>query len=154
MNVPPIHRTGPDAFALDIDDEERHVIGSVIDQMRELLLSDEDNSLQRLYPPAYTDDDRREDEYQSLVHDDLLARRLDALDEVEKTLTHAELDTSQVNQWMGAINDARLVLGTQLDVSEDMEMVPLDHPDAHRHLVYDYLGHLLAHIVDAMSADL
>jgi hypothetical protein len=46
------------------------------------------------------------------------------------------------------------VIGTRLDVSEDIPEVPPDDPDAAAYAVYDYLGWLLEHAVGARSADL
>ncbi len=50
---------------------------------------------------------------------------------------------------MSVINDARLVLGTRLDVSEDDEP-DFDDPDIGLYLIYDELGYLLDSIVTAM----
>ncbi len=52
-----------------ISDDERRLLGELIDQLRELLLSTSpegqlDPSLRRLYPAAYVDDVRQEQEYQ------------------------------------------------------------------------------------------
>jgi hypothetical protein len=53
---------------------------------------------------------------------------------------------------MGAVNDLRLVLGTRLDVSEEM-LGTLDpsSPDADAMAVYQYLSFLLESIVEALS---
>jgi hypothetical protein len=52
---------------------------------------------------------------------------------------------------MGAINDLRLVLGTRLDVTEEMEGVAVDDPRAPALAVYQYLTYLLSEIVQALS---
>ena len=51
---------------------------------------------------------------------------------------------------MRAVNDLRLVLGTRLDVSEESEPPPDDHPDAETWAVYQHLSHLLAQLLDAL----
>ena len=61
------------------------------------------------------------------------------------------LTEDQLNAWMGAVNDLRLVLGTRLDVTEDMDAVQLDDPRAPAFAVYQYLTHLLSEIVNALS---
>ena len=61
------------------------MLRSLVDQMRELLTEDADPGLRRLYPTAYPEDADRDEEYQRLVHDDLLGRRLAAFQVVEAT---------------------------------------------------------------------
>jgi hypothetical protein len=52
---------------------------------------------------------------------------------------------------MGAVNDLRLVLGTRLDVSEEMDEMDPDDPDAPLFEVYGYLAWLLENIVAALA---
>ena len=72
--------------------------------------------MRRLFPTAYHDDPERDREYQQLVRDELLERRLAALATVEATAAADELDEEQLTGWLTALNDLRLVLGTRLDV--------------------------------------
>jgi len=127
-------------------------VRSLVSQMREILAEDADPGLRRLYPTAYAEDAERDQEYQRLVHDDLLARRLAAFETVEETLGADRLDEEQVVAWMGALNDTRLVIGTKLDVSEDPTFdIADDDPDAPAYAIYAYLGWLLEQIVDALN---
>ena len=138
---------------LDLPDRERELIGALLPQMRELLVGG-DPSLERLFPPAYADDPEREAEYRSLVHDDLLERRLATIDVVEQTLTATTLDEEQLTAWMAAVNDMRLALGTRLDITEDREDlddIGPDHPDAASYAVYQYLTFLMGDIVDTLA---
>jgi hypothetical protein len=145
-------RRGRDGtFQLKINDDERDLIASLAGQLRDLLLSDETDGLQRLFPPGYANDPDRDQEYQQLTHDELLTKRLAAVDIVEQTVTETSLTEDQINAWMGAVNDLRLVLGTRLDVSEDMDDIALDDPRAPAFAVYHYLTHLLSEIVNALS---
>ncbi len=143
------HRNG--SYVVDLPEHERNLLGSLLGQLRELLLSGE-GGLQRLFPPAYADDPEREAEYRAMVHDELLERHLASLDSVEETLAATSVDEAGLLTWMGAVNDLRLVLGTRLDVSEDMAPIDHDHPDAAAFAVYDYLTWLLDQIVDALSS--
>lgn len=146
-----VRRTRDGAFELRIPEEERGLLGSLLPQLRELLTAGNDGSLRRLFPPAYANDAERDAEYQSMVHDELLERRLAALDRVEETLSATRLDEQQLLSWMGAINDIRLVLGTRLDVGEDMGPIDADDPEAPAFAVYDYLTWLLGQIIDALA---
>ena len=51
-------------------------------------------------------------------------------------------------------NDLRLVLGTRLDVSEDMGPIDPEDPDAPALAAYEYLGWLLECTVDALTGGL
>ena len=139
-----------------ISDDERRLIGDLMEQLRELLLSTSpvghlDPSLRRLYPAAYVEEVDYELEYQQSKRDHLLERRLSHLDVVDATLSNVELDSDSVTAWITTINDLRLVLGTQLDVSEDDAPGNFDPEDARqRHqAIYHYLSHLLGELVDA-----
>ena len=47
----------------------------------------------------------------------------------------------------------RLVIGTRLDVTEEIPEIREGDPDAPAYAVYDYLGWLLEQAVNAISAD-
>jgi hypothetical protein len=138
---------------VSVPEEERALIGGLSEQLRELLLDDEDPNLRRLYPNAH-EDERSEAEYQSLVRGSLVEGRLSALDTLDETLHAKTLTEEQLGCWMGAINDMRLVLGTRLDVSEDDVDIDPDDPEAPARVVYHYLGWLLEEIVTTLAAGL
>jgi hypothetical protein len=146
-----IQRDRDGTFAVRLSDGERDLVASLAAQLRELLVSGETQGTQRLFPPAYANDEDREEEYQVLTHDELLQGRLEALDVVEQSVTQSTLTEDELTAWMGAINAVRLVLGTNLDITEDMDDVDRDDPRADAFAVYHYLTHLLAEIVDALS---
>lgn len=133
-------------------------MAGLVHQLREVLDADAaagaDPQLRRLYPTAYPDDPERDRDYRSMVSDDLLAKRRKALDTLASTASATRLEKAELEAWMGAVNDLRLVLGTRLDVSEetDLEVDPR-HPEAAALAVYGYLGYLLETIVDALAQD-
>lgn len=146
-----VRRTRDGTFQLKLGDDERDLIASLATQLRDLLVSDETDGLERLFPPAYANDPDREEEYQVLTHDELIEKRLAAVDVVEHTVTQTTLDEDQLTAWMNSINSLRLVLGTRLDVTEDMDEIALDDPRATAFAIYQYLTHLLAEIVHALG---
>jgi len=146
-----IRRARDGTFQLKLTDDERDLIVDLATQLRELLVSEESDGLERLYPPAYANDPERESEYRAMVHDELLQKRLASVDVVEETAAATSLTEEQVTAWMGAINDLRLVLGTRLDVSEDQQLPALDDPRAPAFAVYQYLTALLGEIVHALA---
>jgi Domain of unknown function (DUF2017) len=148
-----VHRTRGGRFRLRLTDEEREVLRTLPGQLREILDTD-DPSLRRLHPPAYQDDPEREAEYRRLVRDDLLRQRLQALDVMEATIDASTLDQEQMTAWLAAINDLRLVLGTRLDVTEEIyeEGIPPEDPRAATFALYQYLGWLEEQVVAALAA--
>jgi hypothetical protein len=147
-----VRRTRDGAYAVHLPEPERQLLGSLADQLRELLSeTTDDPTVRRLFPTAYNQDPERDREYQQLVRDELLEARLAALDTVEATLEADQLDEEQLSAWLTALNDLRLVLGTRLDVTEDLRDVEADDPDAPAYAVYEYLGFLLGDVVDALE---
>lgn len=118
----------------------------------------------RLFPRAYVDptEEEAEREWQRLMHDDLLASKLAALEVLEASLARAtprrrgvriELDAEQAAAWLGALNDLRLALGVVLGVTEDLDLSSLDPRDPARapHHLYGWLTWLQAELVEALG---
>jgi Domain of unknown function (DUF2017) len=146
---------GSGKYELHLDEREREVLRIMLGELRDLLIEGNDDSLQRLFPPAYANDDEHEAEYQALAYDELLQNRLGGLDLVEHTLNEVALDDEQLNDWLKAVNELRLVIGTQLDVTEDEAFeVADDDPERNKKAVYLFLGYLLDDIVDALASGL
>jgi hypothetical protein len=148
-----VRRTRRGDYEVKLPPEERALLRDLVPQLRVMLDAHlDDPSLRRLFPTAYPDDPERDREYRQLVGDELLDRRRGSLDTLEATIDASTLTEDELSAWMGAVNDLRLVLGTRLDVSEDMEPIPAaDDPDAPMLVLYGYLGYLLETIVDALS---
>jgi hypothetical protein len=146
-----VQRASDGTFRLRLTDDERDLVATLASQLRELLVSDQTEGTERLFPPGYANDPEREAEFRLLTHDELLQSRLAAVDIVELSLTQTSLDQEELTAWMGAVNALRLVLGTRLDITEDMDQIDYDDPRAGAFAVYDYLTHLLGDIVTALG---
>ena len=149
-----VRRARDGTFQLKITDEERDLVASLTTQLRDLLTSDAPEGVERLFPPGYATDEERNKEYELITHDELLSKRLASVEVVEQTVTKTSLTEDELNAWMGAVNDLRLVLGTRLDVTEDMDEIALDDPRAPAFAVYQYLTFLLSEIVHALAETL
>jgi len=147
-----VQRARDGSFKLQLTDDERDLVATLAAQLRELLISEATEGTERLFPPGYANDDERQTEYALLTHDELLQSRLAAVDVVELSLTQTSLDEDELNAWMSAVNALRLVLGTRLDITEDMDMIDYDDPRAGAFVVYDYLTSLLGEIVAALDS--
>ena len=123
-----------------------------------------DPVLERLFPRAYLDptEEESEAEWQRFSHDDLMDGRRRSVETVEQTLAGAvvrrgrlelTLSEEQAGAWLAVINDARLALGTRLEVTEDMDLSRLnaDDPDTAPYAVYWWLGVLEERLIDVLS---
>jgi len=141
-----VRRSRQGDYEIRLGESERALLRSLPGQLRELLDSG-DPSLRRLFPEAHPDDKERQAEYERLVGDELLEGHRAALDTLEATAEAERLNEEQLLAWARAINELRLVLGTRLDVTEDMAT----HPDADAFAVYTYLGFLQEQVVQALT---
>jgi hypothetical protein len=106
-------------------------------------------SLKRLFPPAYTRDDEAERAYVGAARASLLEHHRQALQTLSGTASAKSLDAEQLQMWMTALNDVRLVLGTVLDVREDSE--PPAGPMPQQFVYYYYLSGLQTELVEYLS---
>ena len=150
----PIRRTRRGDFTLHLSDRERSALRSLPDELRRLLGTG-DPGLRRLFPPAYPEDPPRQAEYDHLVREDLLAQHLEAAEVMAATIDAERLTRDQLEAWLGALNDFRLVLGTRLDVTEDMYEtgMSMDDPRAQSFGLYQYLTWLQEMTVDSLAAE-
>jgi hypothetical protein len=148
-----ISRVGPGRFQLNLPLPERMLLRSLLPQLKQAVET-RDPATRRLFPPAYHDDPDKEREYQSLMGNELANGRLVAVSTVLATLDEQELALPALERWMEVVNSLRLVLGTRLEVTEDLPAVPPDDPEAPTYAVYEYLGWLLEQAVAALSEDL
>lgn len=150
-----IERQRDGTFRLQLPAEERDVLRTLPLQLRDLLATD-DPSLVRLFPPAYADDRDADDEFGALVRDELRQGRIDALRVAEETVDAEQLDEAQLTAWLNALESLRLVLGTQLDVTEETYTNDLDpsDPSAPALALYGYLSWLQEQAVEALTAGL
>jgi hypothetical protein len=88
-----------------------------------------------------------------MVRDDLMAERLAAIEVMERTIDSDALSEDELLAWLSAINNLRLVLGTRLDVQEDLSELDIrpDDPRAESLALYAYLSILEEDAVAALS---
>lgn len=151
---PRIRRIEADRFLFDLDADERALLRRLTDQLRDVLVSGPTDATTRLFPPGYANDPQREAEYKELIGDSLLERRLSDLDVLEATAAATEVDANALNVCMVAINSIRLVLGTTLDISEELDLDELDDDDPRIPglVVYQLLTQYVGEIVHALAS--
>jgi Domain of unknown function (DUF2017) len=146
-----IRSLGNGRYRFRLADHDRQLMRALAPQLREAMMTSGVAELKRLHPPAYANDADRDAEYQALVHDELLEKRLAALERVEATVDADEIDEAELNAWMTTVNNIRLILGTRLDVSEDEDFPDPTHPQAPEYAIYYELGFILDQIVGALG---
>jgi hypothetical protein len=137
-----------------LDDTMRSLLRQVSEELREVLLVDDDTQTRRLYTTAYPDDEKLESGYQDMTHDQLLMQRLDGIDQLQATVDEEEISIEVADAWMSTINQIRLVLGTQLDVGENDLDINEDDPLATTLVVYQVLTHVLEELTQARISSL
>ena len=70
---------------------------------------------------------------------------------LERSAKAEVLTEDDLLAWMGSMNAIRLVLGTQLDVTEDMIAIDPDDPRAPVFGVYGWLGMLVERGIEALQ---
>lgn len=157
MFQPRIERTREGDLRVRLSQAERDLLRDLPAELRRLLeVNPEDPSARRLFPPAYEGDQDAEQEYRRLMRDELLAGRREALRVLEETADRERLTREELDAWLGALNDLRLVLGTRLGVTEELYEEALDpeDPQARETALYVYLTWLQEQLVEAAAAGL
>jgi hypothetical protein len=151
-----------DSLVVSLSSEEAALLAGLPDQLRDVLDGPADDPARaRIFPRAYLDPtaEAAEQEWQELVHPELLRDRVDALELVTVTLARVEvagewseiaLTPDEVHAWLGVLNDTRLVLGTRLGVTEDDHEIDPNDPRAPALALYHWLTWLQGDLVDAL----
>lgn len=136
-----------------LSDAERQLLVVVGTELVAELDDPDDPSLQRLFPPGYSDDAVRDAGYQVAMGDELRQRHIAMTRTLVETAGSDTLDAAQAEAWLRAVNAARLVLGTRLDITDDTQPVRVaaDDPDLRSWIAYDFLSGLLDELVTTLA---
>lgn len=151
----PFRRRGR-RFVVTLSDGERALLRELCRQSRELLQHEDpssDPAVARLFPPAYQDDPLQNLEFEAAQGETPRSGKLDAIATLEATVDAAEIAEDQLLAWMGVVNDARLVLGTRIGITEEAteEDFAEDHPDHDAFGAYVYLTWLEERMLRALG---
>ncbi|MDI2131382.1 DUF2017 domain-containing protein [Yinghuangia seranimata] len=121
----------------------------------------DDPVLARLLPDAYQDDPGAAAEFRRFTENDLRQRKCANARTVRTDIAaagaegHIVLDEQHSQAWLGAINDLRLALGTNLGVTEDLDEYARglheDDPRLAVLAVYHWLGMLQETLVESLT---
>jgi hypothetical protein len=150
-------------LGVTLDEPEAELLRQVVTEIRAVVeASERPDFAKRLFPPAYIDDDEAQAEYAGMMTEDLVRGKIEAFSAVAASLARGRLkrgtwtvrlSESESEAWLGVINDARLTLGTKLDVTEEDSVTAIDpaSPDGHTRAVYHWLGWLEENLVEELA---
>ncbi|MGZ8570877.1 MAG: DUF2017 family protein [Actinomycetota bacterium] len=156
MTRAPIGPARGGGVTLRLPDEVRRTLAEMARQLGELYGSDEaadDPAVARLFPTAYLEDPMANIEFDSSMGDGLREGRLEAIAVVERTADAPRLTDEEASAWLTTLNDARLVLGTRLGVTEESDEGDFDEDErtAATYQTYLMLSAVVDMLVEAMS---
>lgn len=170
------------ATLIDLPSDERDVLAALARDVASMLTSDvdddaaadpleaavgwsetpveksEDPAVRRLLPDAYADDEKA-DEFRRLMDSDLRAEKVESLQRLVQSAETADdaivIPDAEVDGWLHAINDIRLVLGVRLDITEDDRPRRLSARDPRRPMLaaYDWLTWLQDAVVGGLLTE-
>jgi hypothetical protein len=141
---------------MSFTDEETRLLGEVLQAVKDEITGSDttDPVIERLFPAAY-DDPGAAGAFRDLTEGDLreerLIRLVDTVEELDATEGEVPLSGDTADRWIRVLNDARLVLGTRIEVSEDWdhELDPED-PEVAEKAVYVWLSAVQETVVQSL----
>jgi len=152
-------------YRCNLDSDEIHLLRRLLGEVRELLTTTDadDPKMRRLFPPAYDQDVDAEAsaDYKRLMHDELVASRLDSLATIDEIFSDASaregepqsITEDQLHALAKSLNSVRLILGSLLGITDDED----DGSEAaapENMALYHYLSWLLECAIGALTARL
>jgi hypothetical protein len=119
----------------------------------------DDPVLARLLPDGYKDDPEASAEFRRYTEESLRSAKINSAQAVLTSLPaeggEVVLSEPECQQWLRALNDVRLAIGTRLGITEDnedlMEDFSLEEPRSAYVLAYQWLSELQDSLIDALS---
>ena len=170
------------ALLVHLDADERRLIVSIAEQVMEQVApppvpSDQDPlvamvgidenarrsddlAVARLFPDAYSDDDEAALEFRRFTERDLRAGKVHNAQVIVASCRSASatplvVTDEAATSWLGFLNDARLIIGTRLGITDDSrdEFDQMDESDPRFSMahIYDWLTYLQDSLITALS---
>ena len=139
-------------IALEFSESETTLLRTLLAQYDDLVQSgDDDPALERLFPIAYPDDADAAAEFSKYTRSGLVDTKTANAGVVAAGLVEdglIELDSETAERWLPVLTDLRLVIANRLGIVADHDAVPDDALGE----VYEWLGALQSHLIDAIEA--
>jgi len=149
-------RNARGGYDLRLPSEERQLLRALPVRLKEALGQVETGggevpeSVRRLFPPAYLQDEEAERAYREMAIGELVEHHLEALTVLTRTADATRLTDEEADAWLTALNDLRLSIGTALGVTEEHVDVEPDDPTYSDWICYQYLSYLQSEAIEAM----
>lgn len=146
-------RTRRGDFKVRLFAKERDLLRRVCEASRTTLLEGDptDPVLRRLYPAASLDDPTLAAQVDDMIRDDLTQQRLEAIDRLEATVGEARVSSDDLGSWLAVCNDARLMIGVRIGVTEESSRGDFDGAEADAFSEYRVLTSMVGEMVHALS---
>lgn len=151
----PVRRRRDGRYVVRLEPNAQQVLADLARQVP-AVLDERGPAARRIFPPAYANQEMAgaEEEYRRLVDTALAGHHRRSLDVLAATVDAETLSESEFHSWLDAVGTMRLVLGTTLDVTEDMDPPGPQDPAAAEYSLYLFLSELQYLMVELLSADL
>mgnify|MGYP001165502033 FL=1 len=146
-----IHLLENGNYQVAVSENEKDLI-SIISAEVNSFIQRRGGEASRLFPSAYIDQPEAENEYQTMIHDDLVSAHTSALETLTKSLAKPEVMENDLVEMMRALNILRLFLGERLSISEDYEDSPSEtDPSYDIWILFQIFGQMLSSIIDVLQ---
>jgi len=118
----------------------------------------DDPAMLRLFPDAYSDDPEAALDFRRFTQRSLqeakLAHAHTVLEALARSGEKITISSGDIPSWLGFLNDARLAIGTRIEISEEnheeLSQLPEDDPRHGMFHVYDWLTYLQESLVQLL----
>ncbi len=146
----PVRQIDENRFENLLTDEEKELLGMLPAVVVEAIES-HSPYVTRLFPPTYPFDDAAQRDIERADPDSLADAHRRLLEGLAASVTKPVLTHEDLANWVGAINDIRLLIGTALDVYEEMDRPGEDDPRFQDFVIFDYLTWLQGSLLEFLS---
>ena len=143
-----IHLLENGNYQVAVSENEKDLI-SIISAEVNSFIQRRGGEVSRLFPSAYIDQPEAENEYQTMIHDDLVSAHTSALETLTKSLTKPEVMENDLVEMMRALNILRLFLGERINISEDNPSET--DPSYDIWILFQIFGQMLSSIIDVLQ---
>lgn len=147
-------------LAVSFDAGEARILRGLLTEMKDLIDHEaaiDDVVIDRLFPAAYAQPEDAQS-FRELVGDELKAGKRSALSSVLSVLgddgdVAVTVPRSEIDQWLTALTDVRLALGTRFEVTEEKMAAELDpdDPGAGAMAILHWLGWMQETMIRAIT---
>ncbi len=146
----PIRRISEDQFRNLLREEEKELL-KILPELVEEAIRMNSPYVTRLFPPTYPFDDSAQAKVEKCRSDSLAKQHMEVLGGFTKSINQEILSVQDVATWVEALNDIRLLMGTALDVYEDMDLPSENDPKFGDFVIYNYLAWLQSSLLEFLA---